>query len=153
MAQALLQRHTHGSLLEEKPLLPVATASQLLLGDCLDVLGRLPDGSIDCIITDPPYGIRYRSRSHALPLARIANDDERAYDILEQALAIAWRKLKPNSHLYIFTAWQAYERMAAITRKYFNLKNVLIWAKNNRTRGDLKGNYGYQHEMILYAHI
>ena len=25
-------------------------------GDCLDLLGRLPPGSIDAIITDPPYG-------------------------------------------------------------------------------------------------
>src|SRR5450755_4509850 len=136
MAQTVLQRHRLRPLLQEKPLPPVAAASQLHLGDCLDILETLPDDSVDCIITDPPYGIHYQSRSHSLPLARIANDDERAYEVLERALALANRKLKQNSHLYIFTTWQAYERMAAITRKYFNLKNVLIWAKNNRTRGD-----------------
>ena len=126
--------------------------SHLFLGDCLKALTCLPDNSIDCIISDPPYGIHYQSRSHALPLDRIANDDEGAYALLDKALSIAWHKLKENSHIYIFTNWQAFAPMSAVVKKYFNLKNTLIWVKNNRTRGDLKGNYGYQHEMILYAH-
>ena len=29
---------------------------QLYLGDCLDVLRTLPDGSVDAVVTDPPYG-------------------------------------------------------------------------------------------------
>ena len=29
----------------------------LHLGDCLDVLRSLPDGSVDAVVTDPPYGI------------------------------------------------------------------------------------------------
>src|SRR6056300_679669 len=28
----------------------------LILGDCLEVMKSIPDGSIDAIITDPPYG-------------------------------------------------------------------------------------------------
>ncbi len=126
--------------------------SYLYLGNCLDVLKTLPDESVDCIVTDPPYGIHYQSRSHSLALTRIANDDEHAHQLLDQALSIAQRKLKPNTHIYIFTTWQAFAPMAAIVKKYFNLKNALVWIKNNRTRGDLKGNYGYQYEMILYAH-
>ena len=126
--------------------------SSLLLGDCLDVLKQLPDASVDCIVTDPPYGIGYLSRSHALALTRMANDDAGAYALLDQVLELAERKLKYDRHVYIFTHWQAFAPMAEIVRKYFNLKNVLVWVKNNRTRGDLKGNYGYQYEMILYAH-
>lgn len=30
---------------------------QLYLGDCLDVLPTLPAGSVDAVVTDPPYGI------------------------------------------------------------------------------------------------
>jgi len=26
------------------------------LGDCLEIMKSIPDGSIDAIITDPPYG-------------------------------------------------------------------------------------------------
>ena len=28
----------------------------LIQGDCLEVMKSIPDGSIDSIITDPPYG-------------------------------------------------------------------------------------------------
>jgi DNA modification methylase len=127
--------------------------STIYFGDCLTVLKRLPDESIDLILTDPPYGINYLSRSHRLPLAKIANDKGvEAYELLDKALAIASKKLKPDRHVYIFTNWQAFGGMAPIVKKYFKLKGALAWIKNNRTRGDLKGNYGYQYEMVLYAH-
>ncbi|HVB24075.1 MAG TPA: DNA methyltransferase [Ktedonobacteraceae bacterium] len=131
---------------------PESSSSFLFHADCLEVLGDLPDNSVDCIITDPPYGINYKSLSHSLPKATIANDGPEAYDLLDKALALAVNKLRLNSHVYIFTDWHAYEPMAEVVKRYFNLKNVLVWVKNNRTRGDLKGNYGYQHEMVFYAH-
>jgi site-specific DNA-methyltransferase (adenine-specific) len=131
-----------------KPSLPL-----LYLGNCLDILPTLEDESVDLLITDPPYGINYQSRSHSLALTKIANDKgDEAYSLLDKVLAIAAQKLKPDRHVYIFTNWQAFEGMAPIVRKYFKLKGALAWIKNNRTRGDLKGNYGYQYEMVLYAH-
>ncbi len=40
------------------PLLHIAdvSGSALFQGDCLDIMPLIPDNSIDCIITDPPYG-------------------------------------------------------------------------------------------------
>ncbi|WNW10092.1 DNA methyltransferase [Pseudomonas sp. DTU_2021_1001937_2_SI_NGA_ILE_001] len=35
----------------------------LHLGDCLEVLRTLPDDSIDSVVTDPPYGIRFMGKS------------------------------------------------------------------------------------------
>ncbi len=128
------------------------SSSFLFLADCLNVLDDLPDESVDCILTDPPYGVNYKSLSRIMPKTTIVNDGPEAYCLLDKAMAIAVQKLKFNSHVYIFTDWHAYEPMAEVVKKYFNLKNVLVWVKNNRTRGDLKGNYGYQHEMVLYAH-
>ena len=29
---------------------------ELIKGDCLEVMKGMPDGSVDAIITDPPYG-------------------------------------------------------------------------------------------------
>lgn len=34
---------------------------RLIHGDCLDVLRSLPDGSVDAVVMDPPYGIAYSS--------------------------------------------------------------------------------------------
>ncbi len=48
----------------------------LHLGDCLDVLKSLPDGSVDAVVTDPPYGMKKAAwdelipPSEWLPLAR-----------------------------------------------------------------------------------
>ncbi|MCV4283194.1 DNA methyltransferase [Pseudomonas capsici] len=35
----------------------------LHLGDCLEILRFLPDDSIDSVVTDPPYGIRFMGKS------------------------------------------------------------------------------------------
>ena len=43
-------------------------------GDCLDILPRLDAGSVDAVVTDPPYGISYASGWAARP--KIANDDD-----------------------------------------------------------------------------
>jgi site-specific DNA-methyltransferase (adenine-specific) len=42
------------------------------LGDCVDILDRLPPGSIDAIVTSPPYnlGVRYRSYDDTIPRNR-----------------------------------------------------------------------------------
>ena len=42
------------------------------LGDCLDLLERLPPGSVDTIVTSPPYnlGIQYRTYDDTIPRDR-----------------------------------------------------------------------------------
>ena len=32
--------------------------TKLILGDCLEIMKTIPDGSIDLVLTDPPYGIK-----------------------------------------------------------------------------------------------
>ena len=34
----------------------------LFHGDCLDVLRTLPDGSVDSVVTDPPYGLEFMGK-------------------------------------------------------------------------------------------
>lgn len=124
----------------------------LHLGDCRDVLDQLPDGSIDLLLTDPPYGLNYISPARTLPFAPMVNDDgEAAFEVLDGALAVALPKLKPDSHVYVFTCWKTVRPMAAVVRQYFRLSNVLVWVKNNWGVGDLEGAYGEQTELILFA--
>lgn len=35
----------------------------LILGNCLDVLKQMPDNSIDCVVTSPPYNMNLRIRN------------------------------------------------------------------------------------------
>ena len=34
----------------------------VMQGDCLELLKDIPDGSVDMVLTDPPYGIDYQSQ-------------------------------------------------------------------------------------------
>lgn len=39
--------------------------SRFVLGNCIDVMARIPDNAIDFILTDPPYLVGFRDRSGA----------------------------------------------------------------------------------------
>jgi site-specific DNA-methyltransferase (adenine-specific) len=147
----LQQVMLHPQKLPQTDQLPEAQASRLLLGDCVERLAELADNSVDCILTDPPYGYNYLSKSKTLPLVRIANDRAEAYPLQDRALAAACPKLKDGAWAFIFTNWQCYPAMAGIVSRYFPIKNVLIWHKNAWSKGDLKGNWGYEHEFIIAA--
>jgi len=36
--------------------------SRVIHGDCLDVLRGMADCSVDAVVTDPPYGLRFMNR-------------------------------------------------------------------------------------------
>ena len=36
--------------------------TQLILGDCLDVMRGMADNSVEAVITDPPYGLGFRNK-------------------------------------------------------------------------------------------
>lgn len=125
-----------------------------LLGDCTKLLETIPDNSLDLLLTDPPYGIDYESEHREVnPFEKFENDTlEKILTTLSSALAIASRKLKDNSHIYIFTSWKTYPYLLPIVSRYFQVKNLLVWHKNHWSQGDMMGNYGQVHEFILFAH-
>ncbi len=47
--------------------------NRILHGNCIEVMRQLPAGSIDFILTDPPYLVNYRDRDGR----SIQNDNER----------------------------------------------------------------------------
>lgn len=124
-------------------------------GDCIAEMEKLPDESVDCVITDPPYGINYVSNFRVVDsevVKSVNNDDlQSALELWEKACEVLSRKMKPDSHIYIFTSWKVYPQFAEITARYFRIKNCLIWEKNNWSMGDLDGNYAEQYEMVIFA--
>ena len=124
-------------------------------GDCIAEMEKLADGSVDCVVTDPPYGIEYVSNRRTVEsevIKPVANDSlTDALTLWENACKVLSRKMKDDSHIYIFTSWKVYPQFAEITGKYFRIKNCLIWRKNNHGTGDLEGNYSEQYEMIIFA--
>jgi len=106
--------------------------------DCIEGLKQIEDNSVDCIITDPPYGINYKSNHYKgeNPHTPIINDDTLFIPMNELK-----RVLKPTGAMFIF-----FSHKVPLVDK--DLKNVIIWVKNNWTAGDLYGDFGNQYECI-----
>ncbi len=123
-------------------------------GDCLEYIKTIADKSIDCLITDPPYGVDIQFGAYDNQLSRkIANDEnsEDALSLLDKMLIEVKCKLKDNAHLYIFCNWKIYPDFSKIISNHFEIKNVIIWDKLFMGMGDLKGNYSSSYEMIIFA--
>ena len=124
-------------------------------GDCLELLKTIPDKSIDLILTDPPYLMNYKTnhrkdKNHKF-CKEIANDGNKSKQLIEEVIKLTYSKLKDNSHFYCFCNDVAVDFFITEIKKYFNIKNILIWVKNNWTAGDLNGSYGRKHEFIIFA--
>ncbi|MCR6732611.1 MAG: DNA methyltransferase [Afipia sp.] len=92
-------------------LLPNEFRNRVLHGDCVRVMRDMPSASVDFILTDPPYLVRYRSRTGQT----IANDDHDGW--LEPAFAEMYRVLKPGSLCVSFYGWNAADKFIGAWRK------------------------------------
>lgn len=133
----------------------LTSLENLILGDARIELKKLADDSIDCVITDPPYGISYvsgyREYANDVTISMAGDSPTDALDLWGEVCPMLADKMKANSHLYVFTSWKVYPQFMTITMQYFKIKNLLIWVKNNWSMGDLFGNYAEQYEMIIFA--
>lgn len=117
----------------------------IIHGDSLSVLRGLPDGCIDAVITDPPYGIGYESRTGA----RVKNDKSPFIWFLYDA----FRVLKPNGGaLACFTRWDVQQAFIDAMRiAGFVVKSEVVWDKVSHGMGDTKAQFAPSHENILFA--
>lgn len=122
----------------------------LFHGDCLKLMKDIPDGSVDLVLTDPPYGMAFKSNYRKEKYNEIQND--KSLEWLERYISECYRVLKNNSAIYCFCSWHNVDVFKQAIEKKFKVKNILIWEKNNTSMGDLKGSYAPKYEMIIFAH-
>lgn len=79
---------------------------ELYHGDCLQKMDDLPEGAIDVILTDPPYGIdadQFGDSGGKTPGSHFYKDDFETWSALMQLFALkSYRVAKDGSHLYCF---------------------------------------------------
>ena len=123
------------------------------IGDCLELMKELEDNSIDLVLTDPPYGINYKTnhrknKNHEF-CSEIQNDAD--LSIIKNIVPELHRVLKDNTAVYLFCSSNNVEDVKPIISEYFDIKNTIIWVKNNWTAGDLECSFGKQYECIILA--
>jgi site-specific DNA-methyltransferase (adenine-specific) len=90
----------------------------IFLGDCLEILKKLPDTSVDSIITDPPYGLGNREPEVSEIIAYLQGSDlDTGGDFMGRdwhipSIAIwkeCFRVLKPGGHLLSFAGTRTFD--------------------------------------------
>lgn len=128
--------------------------NKLINSDCLVELLNIPDKSISLVVTDPPYGINYKSNRRELEnkvTTDIKGDGKDASKLLDDALSVISKKTVDGAHIYIFCSWKNYPEFKQVVEKYYPIKNLLVWDKGNHGAGGLEGNYGERYELIIFA--
>ncbi len=75
-------------------------AITLLQGDCLDLMRDIPDGSVDAIVTDPPYGMNLQPQRQKTKA--IANDTRREARSLWWSFVPEVYRIAKNDTAHIF---------------------------------------------------
>lgn len=127
---------------------------RIITGDSRDFLARIPDNSIDLILTDPPYNIgQYSTGNIPLPGRSSINNDLADWDLTElnpEEWADEFvRILKPEGNLFIFTSYNQIGLWHAALDSKFTSTNFMVWHKINPAPQIFKKGFLNSCELIL----
>ena len=137
-------------------------------GDCRDVLPTIPDGSVDLVLTDPPYssGGAMRSdrnqgtaakyqRSGIRKLAEFSGDnkDQRSYTSwVADWLSNIRRKTKSGSLCFVFTDWRQLPATSdAIQWAGWVWRGLVTWHKPSGRR--LQNRFASDSEFVVWGSL
>lgn len=136
----------------------------IIHGDCIEQLLKLPDESIDLIIIDPPFGIqeiedsRGETKGGSIYQALLKPDDNATPDgakrLMELVIAQFSRISKPGAHVYIFHCNEQRQYLTQFLRannfEHFP-DQILIWNKGRTTAPFLGYRFAPCYEPIIFA--
>jgi DNA modification methylase len=133
---------------------------RLVEGDSLSLMAKLPEHSVDCVVTDPPYGIGFHGESWdgaGKAGSQLAGGE--AFTAWARAWAAqCLRVLKPGGHLLAFGSPRTFHRLTSgVEDAGFQLRDVLMWVygqgtpKARKLPGGLAAMLRPAYEPILLA--
>jgi len=89
---------------------------ELVHGDCIEVLRKMEDNSVDAVVTDPPYGLSFMGKRWD-------------YEVPSVEMWIeCLRVLKPGGYVLSFAGSRTYHRMAVnIEDAGFEIRDQIMW--------------------------
>jgi len=124
-------------------------------GDCLEILPLLPEGSVDLVVTDPPYGIQYQSNWASKTgnmKDRIRNDKMQNWlNLADNLFPLLESISAEDSEWYVFcggggTPSLAYLWLCLDELRRAKVKNLLVWDKEYPGMG---WDWRFQYETIF----
>jgi site-specific DNA-methyltransferase (adenine-specific) len=134
---------------------------QVIQGDCLEVLKRLPEKSIDLIFADPPYNLQLNQelwRPNMTKVDAVDDDWDRfggfaEYDRFTRAWLHACRRvLKDTGTLWVIGSYHNIYRVGAILMDLdYWILNDVVWVKTNPMPNFRGVRFTNAHETLLWA--
>jgi len=114
-------------------------------GDARDVLAEVPKECVDLIVTDPPYGMEWRSNRRTERFDQLVGDGSGDRDMVRDILTHCVRIVGQNRHLYVFGPTDVLEgqKVSEVVE--------LLWDKGVIGSGDVTSSWGPQHERISFC--
>ncbi|MCC6672174.1 MAG: site-specific DNA-methyltransferase [Planctomycetes bacterium] len=126
---------------------------RLLCGDARqaeDVDRLLEGAALDCMWTDPPYGVNYVGGTRDA-LQILGDDPSGLMPLLHEAFVQADRVMRPGASFYIAHPAGALSVTfgVVVQQMGWHLHQTLVWVKDALVLGH--SDYHYRHEPILYG--
>ena len=137
--------------------------NQILLGDCIDRMKQLPDGSVDAVFADPPYNLQLGRKTLYRPedqtAARAVRDswdsfgsDAEYDDFTRQWLGECKRVLKPDGAFWVIGSYHNIFKVGAIMQELgFWILNDVVWVKTNPMPNFRGTRLTNAHETLIWA--
>ena len=138
---------------------PTGNAS-LYFGDAMEVLSRIPDESVDCVWTDPPYMLS--NGGVTCVSGRMASVNKGKWDRsrgieADHEFNLEWtaacrRVLKPSGTIWVTGTLHVYPSVGmALQQNGFRLLNDIIWEKPNPPPNLACRTFTHSTEVVLWA--
>jgi len=134
---------------------------EVLCGDCVELMTRLPESSVDLIFADPPYNLQLGGELHRPDQSRVAGvveawdkfADFAAYDrFTRDWLSAARRLLKPDGALWVIGSYHNIFRVGTILQDLgFWMLNDIVWRKTNPMPNFRGRRFTNAHETLLWC--
>ena len=134
---------------------------EILVGDCVEAMNRLPAGSVDLVFADPPYNLQLRGalkrpNESVVDAVDDAWDQFSSFDAYDRFtrdwLAAARRVLKPNGALWVIGSYHNIFRVGSVLQDLdFWVLNDIIWRKTNPMPNFRGKRFTNAHETLIWA--